>query len=153
VSAFAAALSSPPRSEGASDPHRLRVASLLVELGRGDAHRMPLSALVRLAYDLECMRCPSGASFDLSRVDQLAWVAAELGKQVDWRWGRALLWALGPLPAGAYATVDGCLAMVFDGREPAQPQVLVAGQVKRAAGEVRLHSAIGMTPWTKPSAG
>lgn len=136
------------------DPHRLRVTALIAAAAQAEraASALPVSALIAAAYELERQRFPQGVAFRLSRADLHAWLACALGQEVHAGWGRALLGALGPIPAGAHVLSDGRLGVVLGpalGADASRPRVLLGGQPSTPAQAVTLHSPLGMTPWAK----
>ena len=138
----------------AVDPHRLRVCALLAAAAQDEAAAaaLPLQPLLAAAYELERRRCPPQVDFNLSRADLQAWLVGALGREVHAGWGRALLDALGPFPAGSHVLADGRLGVVIgaapDG-DALRPRVLVGGQMAVPAQPVTLYSPLGMTPWAK----
>lgn len=128
------------------EPHRIRVAALVHPLGADEAkpRAHAVLGLLRLAYELEVLRCPAGVTFTLTAADLLAHAAQEAGRSLDAGWVRALVHALGVVPVGSRVQLpDGREGVVLgEGAEddPWRPEVLVGQERLVPSGRVRLLS-------------
>jgi hypothetical protein len=137
------------------EPHRLRVCALVSEAAKADrtaVPSLPVVSLLHAALELERRRVPEDIALTLGTVDLQAWLAEALGHEIHAGWGRALLGALGIVPAGSYVLADGRLGIVIgpsDAGDPWRPRVLLGGQIVVPAQPLTLYSPLAMTPWAK----
>lgn len=125
-------IDAPVNSKRGVEPHRLRACSIVFEYTRENEEskaRQGLKGLVHLAYDLERYRCPENNNINLTFADLLAFAAKDDGETYEETWVRALITALGPIPAGTYVLLaDGRVGIVQDvtqDGDPLRPKVLI----------------------------
>ncbi|MBI5516433.1 MAG: hypothetical protein HY909_21800 [Deltaproteobacteria bacterium] len=137
-------------TRGRSDPHRERVSALVHDLAE-PSEGSPLAALaglVTLLYDLERLRCPAGATFDLSWLDLLAEALRRCPSRVDPRWLRVLLQTQGALPPGARVRCDDGRegVLLASARADTRHRVLVDGLVVAPASAALILAGDGHGP-------
>lgn len=123
--------------------HRARVCALLYLTCDSSSERIGDGALplVRLAYDVECARCPQDAGFDLALADLLVQVAVGEIAADGPEWVRAFLGTYGMIPPGARVSLpDGTSGLVVggSGMGPLRPRVFVGSSVVIPEGPVTL---------------
>ena len=118
------------------EPHRLRVCSVLHEIGHDPRARKELPgipALVFLLCELERRRKPPDVDFALTFTDLLAMATFEIETSFEPAAVRALIHASGEVPIGAHVRLpDGRFGIVLDestANDPLRPSVLVGSEI------------------------
>jgi hypothetical protein len=122
--AMGAVLEAPVSARTGVEPHRLRVSALLHSLAHpGQAPTLPTpAALLRLAYELECWRCPAGLDQPLTMLDLLARASMDPGQRHQRILVRALMDVTGRIPVGSSVVLaDGRPAVVVGEGHPGDP--------------------------------
>jgi hypothetical protein len=129
--AKAAACSVAGLEVASADPHRVLVTTLLHD--QSTHARLPIGALLRLAYEIELERCPVDVDFDLGLADVLSSAVSKWnhpGSSMA-AWVRVRVAAAGVMPAGARVRLaDGRRGIVLGpgaSGDPMLPMVLVDG--------------------------
>ncbi len=133
-----------PWGRSGVEPHRLRVASLLLTTADSttDAGGHPILDVTTLAYEVERRRCPEHLPFDLSNADLWAAVATRAGIDFKLRSLRALISCFGAVPAGAWVRLeDGRTALVLGPDANGAPLLLLEGTPTPWTGVLTLLSA------------
>ena len=119
-----------------SEPHHFRTSALLNHVASLAQPGKPptaslLPGVLRLCYQVEAIRCPAHAPFDLTLADCLALVAPEAAEMGDMACLKALAAAYGHFPPGSRVRLeDGRVGLVQDASSEGslQPMVMVDGR-------------------------
>lgn len=133
----AAARSADALDAASADPHRILVSALLHD--QATHRRLSIGELLRLAYELECARCPADVAFDLGLADVLATALSRWNQPgaPTGPWVRVRVAAAGVMPAGARVRLaDGRRGIILGpgaSGDPMRPMILIDGRTIEAA--------------------